>query len=248
MQAFIVNMEKDIKRKEYVSSVLSPYSNIKSVFIKAVDGRQLNDSEKDLVFDSNLFRQEYNRSVLPGEIGCTLSHQNIYNEIIKHKIKSALIFEDDIIIKDNFSELLPKIERLLNTSVPTIILLSGWFWFSRSRSLDKSHKLAKVVDGYLTHAYAINNTAAKLMLSKRPYLLADAWEKYRKFGIEIYGITPHLIDQDWTNFKSSISDNTRGLKSHTLLQWLKIKRRTILQKFLYCVGKFEPKSINSRCN
>lgn len=242
MKAFIVNLKDHVERRNYIISLLSSFQQIKPCFIEAVDGRAMAEDKKNKAFASEMFLKEYNRPVLQGELGCTLSHQKIYHKIVSEHIKTAIVFEDDIIIRENIDDHIPKIETLLDTNKPTIILLSGWFWFTNTNRFDKNHRIAKVIDGYLTHAYAINFAAAQLMLSERPYLLADAWEKYAKFGINIYGITPHLIDQDWTNFESSITSiKTRGYKIRTFSQWCKIKRRTSIQHILKTLGKFEPK-------
>ena len=39
------------------------------------------------------------RQFYPGEIGCYLSHLEVWQDIVKNKIKHALIFEDDSLIK-----------------------------------------------------------------------------------------------------------------------------------------------------
>lgn len=243
MNAYIINMESDIKRRNYVTSILSNYPSIKAEFISAVDGRALDKSQVLALFDLNTFLQHYNRIALPGEIGCTLSHQKIYHKMYDEKLESALIFEDDIVIKEDISPMILQIQKELNTDEPKIILLSGWYWYSKKKTFDSTHQLASVVDGYLTHSYAINLAAVKLMMSKRPFLLADAWEEYIKKGVKIFGITPHLIDQDWSNFKSTISNNKRGIGYNNIIHWIKIKRRTIIQRVLKYIGHFEKKSI-----
>ncbi len=38
-----------------------------------------------------------------GEIGCACSHLKVYQDIIGNKYKNSLVFEDDFVLKDNFS-------------------------------------------------------------------------------------------------------------------------------------------------
>ena len=244
IRTFIVNLRDDVVRRKHINDILAIYKDSLDIeFIEAVDGRILSEEQRRGKFNVEKFETNFFRKIMPGEIGCTLSHQNIYKKIIEEKIHIALILEDDIIIRENLSPLLPDIEKKLESNVPMIILLSGWFWYTKKQKFDKSHDLAKVVDGYLTHSYAINYAAAKLMHTDYPYLLADSWEKYMDNGIKIYGITPHLIDQDWTNFQSTITGSqTRGLGLKNLQQWFNVKRRTIKQHMLEIFGLYESKS------
>lgn len=42
----------------------------------------------------------------PGELGCFYSHRAVWCDIVKHKYKSALILEDDVVLYDGFSEVI----------------------------------------------------------------------------------------------------------------------------------------------
>ena len=65
------------------------------------------------VLNLKLGRQSIiNEKLTPSEIGCALSHLKIYEEIIKRNLEFALIFEDDILIHEDFNLILKPIIEL----------------------------------------------------------------------------------------------------------------------------------------
>lgn len=248
MDAYIVSLKTASDRKKYMTSLLSSEKSITINWIEAVDGRVFSDDEIDEKFDCKKFRQHYLKNPKPGEIGCTLSHQKCYNKLLQSSSKSVLILEDDIVLNDNIRDIIPKIENILNTNKPIIILLSGWFWYLTKKEFDNNRQLCKVCDGYLTHAYAINREAAQLMIEKKPYMLADAWELFIKKGVKIFGLTPHPIDQDWSGvFKSDVLTNATPSKTFVLKSWIYHKQRGVKQRFFKLIGHFEaPRNMSTR--
>lgn len=67
--------------------------------VSAVYGKQLADVEAALLFDRVRFARAYDRQVAYGEIGCTLSHLKIYNQVLS----DDSIGEDDwvLIVEDD---------------------------------------------------------------------------------------------------------------------------------------------------
>lgn len=92
MRAFIIHLEKDTARKDFMEQQLQK-TGIEYEFFQAL-------SAKDIPVE------ELHSLVAPGrignpfctawEIGCAISHCRIYEEIVDKKIDKALIFEDDI--------------------------------------------------------------------------------------------------------------------------------------------------------
>ena len=61
----------------------------------AVDGAQMSSSDLEATIGSNLFAPPYPFTLRNGEIGCFLSHRQIWGEILRRGEDSALIIEDD---------------------------------------------------------------------------------------------------------------------------------------------------------
>lgn len=241
MKTYVINLARSTDRRSYMEKILSEYPQLDIEFIDAVDGRELIPKEREQVFDSERFEKTFFKKVRPGEIGCTLSHQKCYNQMLKTGVKTVLIFEDDLIINENLHLLLDKIDGWLNCDEPRLLLLSGWFWFSSTRPFDNKHKIAKVKDAYLTHSYALNLSAAKMMIDQRPWYVADAWDMFIKRGVKIYGLRPHICDQDWSGvFKTIVNDECQQPSySHGIRNFIITKKKSLIQKLLKLLGNFE---------
>ena len=96
METYIINLEKDTDRKEYISTLLSNYPCFHLNFINAVNGKEKPSNELQHKFNNIKAFKRYGRECSPAEIGCTLSHYSIYEKLIFYKIPYALILEDDI--------------------------------------------------------------------------------------------------------------------------------------------------------
>ena len=208
MRTYVINLERSVQRKSYMEQVLSKASGISYEFVKAADGSALSEGEISKLFDRNKFYQRYGRHPRLGEIGCTLSHQYCYRQMLKDAISMSLILEDDIQIHDydRFDETIAKLESFLSTeSEPMVILLSSWFWYTGIYSVSESLRLSKVYDAFFTYAYMLNAQAAKMLIENAPFITADDWRYIRKKGIKVYALIPHLVDHNEV-FESNIRD------------------------------------------
>lgn len=81
MKTYVVNLARSIDRRVYMENLLKTYSNLDVEFIDAVDGRIMSEGECNESFDIKRFAKEMLKEVRPGEIGCTLSHQNVIKRL-----------------------------------------------------------------------------------------------------------------------------------------------------------------------
>lgn len=241
MKTYIINLKEAVERKEYMNqqfALLPPSLSVE--FVEAVDGRVMSEAKLNEKFDSDKFRIRYTKKVRPGEIGCTLSHQKCYRRLVESGEPYVLILEDDLVVRQNWDTLVPEIENLLNTDEPHIVLLSGWYWYLGTRKLKGHYRLATVYDGFLTHAYAINRSAASLLIERRPFTIADDWFYIRKKGVELYAILPHLLDQDWSGqFSTSINRDDRKKCSGLWRRKIEVRFHSFYLKILRIMGRFE---------
>ena len=194
--------------------------------------RTRNDIEKS--------ERHYAKKILPGEIGCTLSHQKCYRKVAKSdSLGYVLILEDDIVLKSNLDASCRLIEPFLQTENPTVILLSGWYWFTGTKKIDSEYKLAKVYNAFLTQSYAMNRAAAKILIEEKPFIRADDWRYIRHKGVEILALLPHVVNQNWSGaLPSTFYEKNPFLKGH-LLSKLRIYNRTFFMKVLNVFGHSE---------
>lgn len=92
MKLYIINMLKDIERKEYITEQLKNLDITNYEFITAVYGKETMNSDN---CDIESFKKYYVRDILPGEYGCAASHVKVYEKIIADG-KPAMVIEDDV--------------------------------------------------------------------------------------------------------------------------------------------------------
>ncbi|MFV0582573.1 MAG: glycosyltransferase family 25 protein [Parabacteroides gordonii] len=240
MKTYIINLEKSLDRKRYVENILSNYPFLDIEFIVAVDANKMSNEEQNKLFNVTGFSKKYSKKVRPGEIGCTLSHQKCYRKLLNSNEDYVLILEDDIILNNEFQETLEKLKNHIDPIKPQVILLSGWYWFYKSTRLNKKYKLADVLDAFLTHAYIINKTAAKLLVEPYPFTMADDWKYIRQKGITLNAILPHLVDQVWNGeFNSMVNIGNSSRIKGNYFRKSKILFHSIYLKFIALLGGFE---------
>ncbi len=193
-KTYIVNMMKDVDKKRVIESHLASHNELDWKFWQAVEGRKLTAQQQTAMILPE-FAARYGRNATLPAAGCSLSHINIYRDIVANGINHALILEDDARLKPNLH--IESIKHILETDSPVVVLLTPEFWYSANvvSMISKQHGVFQVYEGYMTSGYMINLAAAKLLL-KYIYPVqytADAWKIFISFGLKVYGVVPHVI-------------------------------------------------------
>ena len=174
------------------------------------------EEEVRAAFDVQRARAYYGRDLTRGEIGCTLSHVRCYNRIAEAADNAALILEDDADLGTQLPGFAPLEALLSGTRRPTIVLLSGhyWYWPGFRRGVKR------VFCAYYTHSYLINRPAARLLTERfsRPFHLADNWIHIRRQGVRVLAVRPHWINQISTEATSTVSDETTVVNQRGLVK------------------------------
>ena len=240
MHAFVINLEKSAERRAHMTKILSGCKGIDAEFVVAVDGRGMSEEEKRIVFDVEKSEKHYAKRILPGEIGCTLSHQKCYKKLTQDKdLEYALILEDDIMLKSDLNSAATLAERYVQTKKPVIVLLSGWFWYTSARSLASGKKIAKVWNAYLTQSYVINKAAAQVLSEEKPFIRADDWRYIKRKGVKLLALVPHAVNQDWSgSLPSTLYAENPMLPGH-LFSKLRIHFNSLVMRFLNFIGHYE---------
>lgn len=99
---FVINLKRCEDKKNKMKERLK---NLNYKIMEAVDGRELNNNKLKEMGCSILkeWKDPHSgRNITWGEVGCALSHINIYKECIKKNIKTAIILEDDALLSNDF--------------------------------------------------------------------------------------------------------------------------------------------------
>lgn len=95
---YIINLKKNTERKKYLIEELKKHEIKNYTFIEAVNGYDLDLNELKL---KKIISEEC--KLKRGEIGCSLSHYKIYEEILKNNAEISLVLEDDVFFVDGFN-------------------------------------------------------------------------------------------------------------------------------------------------
>jgi|MucameStandDraft_1065616.scaffolds.fasta_scaffold05698_6 GR25 family glycosyltransferase involved in LPS biosynthesis len=228
---FVVNMVKDIEKRNKIAEILDEFPMLDYKFVKAVEGKKLSTGELEVLVDMCAFKNRYGHQATLPAIGCSLSHIMIYNEAKKAQ-KPWLILEDDAsLATDFYTQLKPIYNWLLQIDAPTVILLSPCFSYNMyrpKRFISGKSSVVDVVHGQMTSGYLLNPQAACLLsenLTPVRYL-ADDWDEMTEWGLNVLGVVPNLTDCPIELGEIGLSQQVENEKSDTLFN-------TILSKLWF---------------
>jgi collagen beta-1,O-galactosyltransferase len=170
---YVINLKDNIDRKNNVTNILNKLNLDNYIITEAVNGKELNENViKNYLspFSLNTLSGNYKshsdiRKV--GEIGCYLSHYNIWKDIIIKGYNNAIIFEDDINInveKDVLNEYLlnlPKDYDIAYLGYITIPLNS-----INKSEINNNYWERGINNIFGTHSYILSNKGCKKLLEK----------------------------------------------------------------------------------
>jgi GR25 family glycosyltransferase involved in LPS biosynthesis len=98
---FYINMEKHVDRKTFIEEQCNRFSLV-CIRQNGVDGRSLTEKELETLSPKETSISLNKKELLPGEVGCALSHREIYEKMIEQSIPYAVIIEDDVTLPKEF--------------------------------------------------------------------------------------------------------------------------------------------------
>lgn len=101
MKIFLINLKKDTERLNRILQQFEKFNITNFEIVEAVYGKKLNQLQLNSCYDSKVASRIV-RELSLSEIGCALSHIEVYHRIIKEN-KRCLVIEDDIILSDEFT-------------------------------------------------------------------------------------------------------------------------------------------------
>lgn len=187
---FVVSLPGSNRRHD-ISEKLSGYS---FQYENAIYGKNLGEDYLQKVNDQQWVKIAYRRDLTFGEVGCALSHKNIYKKIIDQNIPWAIIFEDDISIKHDFYDVfMQKIDTFDSNNIYILgaqegLVCNDYVILSKTDSIILNEKIrfGKAIDSeryiFRTAAYLISKKVAENILNftENRFCLADDWSCFKK--------------------------------------------------------------------
>jgi len=172
-EVFLINLKRRperLVRMEYSLGLLG----IQHKLIDAVDGKDLNDTLVEALgikMLPNYADPYHHRAMTMGEIGCFLSHYNIWKEIVERKLERSLIFEDDIRFEPYFQQKLSNFMHdvdKLKVDWDIIYLGRKRLALANESFVDGSDFLVNVEYSYWTLSYILSQKGAEKLINGEP--------------------------------------------------------------------------------
>jgi len=169
---FIISLDKDKERIEYLKTNVYPKLN-NYLKCNAFDG-ELDDPNEVLkennIFVSDTFYEKCN----DGQLGCYLSHFQLWKYIIKSNIDLAIILEDDVKIYENFNRIIDMIYENLPIKFDYLHLFIHPDKQNASYLDGKEGDIIPAEDNFGTVAYMISLRGAKRLVKLTEILKIQA--------------------------------------------------------------------------
>ncbi|MGL4601027.1 MAG: glycosyltransferase family 25 protein [Plesiomonas sp.] len=220
---YVVSLSSEINRRQSIKNKLD-FLMLNFEFVDAVDFR----FEKSADVINEISEYEFNspRDMTSAEIGCALSHRNVYKKIIADNIDYGVVLEDDAVLNGDFADFI-KPSNLNRIDFDIIVL--GYSKLSKQdqrlfyikEPIKTKFKLLRYSLGYAwsewtcgTVGYVIKRDAASRFLSKKYLSLADDWYQHKiNCSLNILHCRPSLVVEDFLAMESSIeASRVRYLK------------------------------------
>lgn len=195
IQIFLINLKRSTIRFEQMDQQLKSL-DIPYILFEAIDGHNLTEKHLEQYSSKHSFLL-HNRDLLKGEIGCALSHIELYQKIVKENIPISIILEDDLIIKKEFKEFLLIIKDIINDDWEFLNLCSFTPCVLAEKLFYKNFKYT-VFTGHATGtcAQVIKLSAAKRLLEHAfPIRFAadGLTGRFSETGLKMLGVYPNLV-------------------------------------------------------
>ncbi|HEX2609229.1 MAG TPA: glycosyltransferase family 25 protein [Flavisolibacter sp.] len=109
-KVYVLTLERETQRHEHIRKELY---GLEYELLYGVDKQsfRIDDLKAKGLYDEEQARRHhrFGKPMSAGMIGCSWSHRNAYDHMIRNKVQKALILEDDVIIDKGHTALLPAI-------------------------------------------------------------------------------------------------------------------------------------------
>jgi GR25 family glycosyltransferase involved in LPS biosynthesis len=225
---FVINLKHRSDKLEIIKKQLDKLKIFEYTVVDAVYGESLSDDHIKEYADIEVFNNILDgRNLTKSEIGCSASHNEIYKKIVAENYSHAIVFEDDVIIKNIFVKILRQLKSG-DLGFRFDFLLLGYFGpgtstartafidtnFVKTTILEFSESAREENGIWGTHAYVISNCGAKKMLAindKVRFRADMPWNVFVK-GIKLYATGYKFANQRGrANLQNDITERSGNI-------------------------------------
>jgi len=214
IKVFVIHVRGAIKREEHIKQELAKF-NIDFEFILDGNKEDISTNQLNTYFSGDMYE-------VSAKTSCAIKHILAYEKIVEHDLDKALIFEDDILLRANFNEvlntILEEIEREKLTNYFISLENSNHAYVNKSEII-QGKTLYKKVMGRCAGAYIVDYACAHSMLEEiRNHKCDQAIDWFHntlseKQKINMYWSHPFIAEQGSHNgtIPSLIDNKKTGL-------------------------------------
>lgn len=198
LKIFVISLARAAKRRADISARLKT-AGVEFEIVDAVDGKTLDEKEYRHRLINDLYYCPQATDLSPSEIGCFLSHYNLWKRIVAEKIPFALVLEYDAVWSDDFF------------NICEAVVASKYYWNAVHLAGRKPVKVLSEIESYgqrqlirakrvgqTTVAYLIDYDGAVKFIKLNYEIRAQIdhqWINYWRGGVYFYRINPPPVQQ-----------------------------------------------------
>lgn len=193
---YVISLKEAVLRR-YELAQRFPVWFPKMIICEAVNGRIITAEQYFRLVKHSYAK--YARIMTPSEVGCALSHKNVWEHFLKSEAKYALIFEDDVIGNDSDINTVLRLLALINQKISPyfVWLCGGMDGLPTNKVLCRKTPVCGVFEiptvsrryVYRTVSYVISHESARVLLAKQSsdLHLADDWQRLlARSGLKLF--------------------------------------------------------------
>lgn len=227
---YVINMASNPRRMEKAAAILTA-AGIDFQRFEAVVGREVSSERLAEVYDAKANARRFRNPLLPGEIGCYLSHIAIWEKMAAGEDAGAIILEDDFAAAPDLKTVLKAL-----TEDPR-----SWHLVKLYRRRDRARNLQSeaLCDGRslatpyqvpnTTLGYVIRKEAAGHLLSRSVPFARPIDEDHKRFwehGLDIRVVSPSpLTLSEESETGDTIAASRRKLRGGLVQAWKNFRYR-----------------------
>ncbi len=226
---FCISLARATERRAVMRQRLESL-NLPYEIIDAVDGRALDESILRPRLRQDIALRYYGCKLTMGEIGCYLSHYNLWERMIKDNIPHALVLEDDADWNTDFAEVINSLQNIPHKWEVILLSVSRKFKINKILCDVGKYKLVRYktratsTAGYLINLYAAKKLCEYCYEIREP--IDRLYASYWRNGVAFYTLHPALVRQVEESIIGHRAKNTAPLKYRIMASlWRKWNRQ-----------------------
>ena len=173
-KVYLINLDRRVDRRHKMEAALDELG-VEYERVSAVDGKREIDEDYIKKYGISMmpdFSEPYHqRPIKHGEIGCFMSHYNIWLDILEKGYENTIVLEDDIRFEPYFKEKISALHNELkrtNLDWDLIFLGRKILWSVTEPWVEGSDLLVHVNYTYWTLGYMLSQDGAKKLVEEMP--------------------------------------------------------------------------------